>query len=140
MFYLLNIHLRGFSDSSFKPKENSETVILCTDTLQKCSNCLRLTCRDLGHIASGMSCDFLRLWTNETDFAELLRFVSKLSEGPRPALVRNKFKHLSNSPLRLLMRIFILFYLILLHVSIYFNATFRHSLLCVTRENVLLRN
>ncbi|XP_040896046.1 stereocilin-like [Toxotes jaculatrix] len=42
--------------------------------------------RALGHIAGGMSCDFLRLWTNDTDFAELLQFVSELPEGIRPAL------------------------------------------------------
>ncbi|XP_061600071.1 stereocilin [Cololabis saira] len=42
--------------------------------------------RDLGHIASGMSCDFLRRWTNDTGFTELLQFASKLSGGPRPAL------------------------------------------------------
>lgn len=47
--------------------------------------------RDLGHIASGMSCDFLRLWSNDTDFAELLQLVSELPGGIRPALVRNKY-------------------------------------------------
>lgn len=47
--------------------------------------------RDLGHIASGMSCDFLRLWNNDTDFVELLQFVSELPGGTRPALVRNKY-------------------------------------------------
>uniref|UniRef100_A0A3B4V8K0 Stereocilin n=1 Tax=Seriola dumerili TaxID=41447 RepID=A0A3B4V8K0_SERDU len=40
----------------------------------------------LGHVAGGMSCDFLRLWTNDTDFAELLQFVSELPGGTRPAL------------------------------------------------------
>uniref|UniRef100_A0A3Q3IMP4 Stereocilin LRR domain-containing protein n=1 Tax=Monopterus albus TaxID=43700 RepID=A0A3Q3IMP4_MONAL len=44
----------------------------------------------LGHIAGGMSCDLLSLWTNNTDFAELLQFVSELPGGVRPALVRNK--------------------------------------------------
>lgn len=48
-----------------------------------------LTHRDLGHIAGGMSCDFLKLWTNDTDFVELLQFVSELPGGIRPALVRN---------------------------------------------------
>ncbi|XP_030582129.1 stereocilin [Archocentrus centrarchus] len=42
--------------------------------------------RGLGHIAGGMSCDFLRLWTNDTDFVELLQFVSELPGGIRPAL------------------------------------------------------
>uniref|UniRef100_A0A8C8EZE9 Stereocilin LRR domain-containing protein n=1 Tax=Oncorhynchus tshawytscha TaxID=74940 RepID=A0A8C8EZE9_ONCTS len=48
-----------------------------------------LVFRDLGHIAGGMSCDWLKLWTNETDFSELLQFVSELPGGVRPALVRN---------------------------------------------------
>ncbi|XP_071344411.1 stereocilin [Trachinotus anak] len=42
--------------------------------------------RALGHVAGGMSCDFLRLWTNDTDLAELLQFVSELPGGTRPAL------------------------------------------------------
>nr|XP_020462051.1 stereocilin-like [Monopterus albus] len=42
--------------------------------------------RALGHIAGGMSCDLLSLWTNNTDFAELLQFVSELPGGVRPAL------------------------------------------------------
>nr|XP_043885418.1 stereocilin [Solea senegalensis] len=42
--------------------------------------------RALGQIAGGMSCDFLRLWTNGTDFAELLQFVSDLPGTMRPAL------------------------------------------------------
>eukprot|EP00063_Salmo_salar_P007645 XP_013982480.1 PREDICTED: stereocilin-like isoform X1 [Salmo salar] len=49
----------------------------------------RETVEDLGHIAGGMSCDWLKLWTNETDFSELLQFVSELPGGVRPALVRN---------------------------------------------------
>ncbi|XP_045888819.1 stereocilin [Micropterus dolomieu] len=42
--------------------------------------------RELGHIASGLSCDSLRLWSNDTDFVELLQFVSELPGGVRPAL------------------------------------------------------
>ncbi|XP_029354317.1 stereocilin [Echeneis naucrates] len=42
--------------------------------------------RDLGHVASGMSCDLLRLWSNETDFEELLQFVSELPGDIRSAL------------------------------------------------------
>uniref|UniRef100_A0A3Q2VYF0 Stereocilin n=1 Tax=Haplochromis burtoni TaxID=8153 RepID=A0A3Q2VYF0_HAPBU len=44
--------------------------------------------QDLGHIAGGMSCDFLKLWTNDTDFVALLQFVSELPGGTRPALQR----------------------------------------------------
>uniref|UniRef100_A0AAQ5XBI9 Stereocilin LRR domain-containing protein n=1 Tax=Amphiprion ocellaris TaxID=80972 RepID=A0AAQ5XBI9_AMPOC len=61
------------------------------------NNNLPLTCRSLGQIAGGMSCDFLRLWINDTDFAELLQFVSELPGGTRPALVRNKLQQCSNS-------------------------------------------
>lgn len=49
---------------------------------------IRLTFRALGQVAAGMSCDFLRLRTNDTDFAELLQFVSELPGGTTPALVR----------------------------------------------------
>ncbi|XP_074522914.1 stereocilin isoform X2 [Halichoeres trimaculatus] len=42
--------------------------------------------RNLGHIASGMSCDFLRLHSNDTDFAELLQFVTELPASLRPSL------------------------------------------------------
>lgn len=59
----------------------------------KWNNKLSVSWRDLGHIASGMSCDYLRLWSNDTDFAELLQFVSEQPGGTRPALVR-KTEHL----------------------------------------------
>ncbi|KAL7854456.1 hypothetical protein SRHO_G00166460 [Serrasalmus rhombeus] len=42
--------------------------------------------RRLGHIASGISCNRLRLWANESDFSELLQFVMELPGGLRPAL------------------------------------------------------
>ncbi|KAM9366292.1 stereocilin [Symphorus nematophorus] len=54
--------------------------------IHKFKNITSKTVRDLGHIASGMSCDFLRLWSNDTNFAELLQFVSELPGGTRPAL------------------------------------------------------
>ncbi|KAL7406680.1 hypothetical protein ABVT39_024498 [Epinephelus coioides] len=54
--------------------------------IHKFKNITSNTVRDLGHIAGGMSCDFLRLWSNDTDFAELLQFVSELPGGMRPAL------------------------------------------------------
>ncbi|XP_059202385.1 stereocilin [Centropristis striata] len=49
-------------------------------------NITRKMVRGLGHIAGGMSCDFLRLWSNDTDFSELLQVVSELPGGIRPAL------------------------------------------------------
>ena len=44
-------------------------------------------CRDLGHMTGGMSCDWLRLWNNDTDFSKLVKLVSDLPEIIRPALV-----------------------------------------------------
>ncbi|CAF99546.1 unnamed protein product [Tetraodon nigroviridis] len=41
---------------------------------------------DLGYIAGGMSCDFLKLQSNDTDFAALLQFVTELPGAMRPAL------------------------------------------------------
>lgn len=63
----------------------------CYDThsMTNLNTTLSFTCRELGHIAGGMSCDFLRLWSNDTDSLELLQFVSELPGGMRPALVRN---------------------------------------------------
>lgn len=43
--------------------------------------------RDLGHIAGGMTCEWLRLWVNDSGFTELLQFITKLPGGLRPALV-----------------------------------------------------
>ncbi|XP_056135330.1 stereocilin [Lampris incognitus] len=52
----------------------------------------------LGHIASGMTCDWLRLWTNDTDFLELLQFVSELHGGMRAALRKCVVEELSKQP------------------------------------------
>ncbi|KAM9765262.1 stereocilin [Menidia menidia] len=54
--------------------------------------------RDLGRIAGGMSCHFLRLWTNDTDFMELIQFVSKLPGGTRPALRKCIVDELKKQP------------------------------------------
>ncbi|XP_044213565.1 stereocilin [Thunnus albacares] len=54
--------------------------------------------RDLGHIAGGMSCDLLRRWSNDTDFAELLQFVSVLPGGMRPALRKCITEELRKQP------------------------------------------
>uniref|UniRef100_A0AAQ4R0K3 Stereocilin n=1 Tax=Gasterosteus aculeatus aculeatus TaxID=481459 RepID=A0AAQ4R0K3_GASAC len=53
---------------------------------------------DLGHISSGMSCDFLRLFSNNTDFVELLRFVSEQPGGTRPALRKCIIEELRQQP------------------------------------------
>ncbi|KAF7659084.1 hypothetical protein LDENG_00003550, partial [Lucifuga dentata] len=66
--------------------------------IQTTKNITREMVQDLGHIASGMSCDFLRLWTNETDFEGLLQFVSGLPGGIRPALRKCVIEELRNHP------------------------------------------
>ncbi|TNM91167.1 hypothetical protein fugu_003456 [Takifugu bimaculatus] len=54
--------------------------------IHKSENITSRTVRDLGHIAGGMSCEFLNLRSNETDFAALLQFVTELPGSRRPAL------------------------------------------------------
>ncbi|XP_037401351.1 stereocilin [Pygocentrus nattereri] len=54
--------------------------------IQQMENITRETVLRLGHIASGISCNRLRLWANESDFSELLQFVMELPGGLRPAL------------------------------------------------------
>uniref|UniRef100_A0A3Q3DSG2 Stereocilin-like n=1 Tax=Hippocampus comes TaxID=109280 RepID=A0A3Q3DSG2_HIPCM len=41
---------------------------------------------DMGQVAVGMTCDFLRFWSNCTDFAELLQYLTILPGNLRPAL------------------------------------------------------
>jgi hypothetical protein len=41
-------------------------------------------------MTGGMSCDWLRLWNNDTDFSKLVKLVSDLPEIIRPALVSKK--------------------------------------------------
>lgn len=45
--------------------------------------------RDMGQVAVGMTCDFLRFWSNDTDFAALLQYLTMLPGNLRPALVRS---------------------------------------------------
>ncbi|KAM9860994.1 stereocilin [Aulostomus maculatus] len=56
------------------------------------------TVRDLGQVAAGMSCDFLRRWRNHTDFPELLQFVTELHGGTRPALRKCIVEELRKQP------------------------------------------
>ncbi|XP_076595339.1 stereocilin [Chaetodon auriga] len=67
-------------------------------TISEFKNISSMMARSLGHIASGMSCDFLRLWSNDTDFAELLQFVSELPGGMRPALRKCMIEELRKQP------------------------------------------
>ncbi|XP_029904058.1 stereocilin [Myripristis murdjan] len=71
-----------FRDVHWSPQQAQ----LLFKKIQESENITSLTVKDLGHIASGMSCDWMRLWSNETDFSELLQFVSGLPGGLRAAL------------------------------------------------------
>ncbi|KAJ8412974.1 hypothetical protein AAFF_G00105560 [Aldrovandia affinis] len=52
----------------------------------------------LGRIAGGMSCDWLRLWANQSDFTELVGFISQLPGGMRPALRKCVTEELQKRP------------------------------------------
>ncbi|CAL8383253.1 unnamed protein product [Arctogadus glacialis] len=54
--------------------------------IQEVKNISRELVQDLGHMTGGMSCDWLRLWNNDTDFSKLVKLVSDLPEIIRPAL------------------------------------------------------
>ncbi|XP_057704376.1 stereocilin-like [Corythoichthys intestinalis] len=54
--------------------------------MQNSKNITSKMVRNLGHVATGMTCNFLRLWSNDSDFAELLHFVTMLPGNLRPAL------------------------------------------------------
>uniref|UniRef100_A0A087YJL5 Stereocilin n=1 Tax=Poecilia formosa TaxID=48698 RepID=A0A087YJL5_POEFO len=56
------------------------------------------TVKDLGRVAAGMSCDFVRRLTNHTDFTELLQFLTDLPGGPRPALRKCLVDELRKQP------------------------------------------
>ncbi|XP_041634601.1 stereocilin-like [Cheilinus undulatus] len=64
--------------------------------VQEFKNISRKFVRNLGHIASGMSCDFLR--RNSTYFAELLQFITELPGSMRPALRKCIVEELRNYP------------------------------------------
>ncbi|XP_075994741.1 stereocilin-like [Genypterus blacodes] len=55
--------------------------------------------KGLGYIGGGMSCDFLRLWSNDTDFPELLQSVSEQPGGLRAALRKCVVEQLRSRPL-----------------------------------------
>ncbi|XP_008292183.1 stereocilin-like [Stegastes partitus] len=66
--------------------------------IQEFQNITSKSVRSFGQIAGGMSCDFLRLWINDTDFTELLQFVSALPGGTRPALRKCIVEDLRKQP------------------------------------------
>nr|XP_057945778.1 stereocilin isoform X2 [Doryrhamphus excisus] len=54
--------------------------------------------RQLGHVGGGMTCAFLRLWRNDSDFAELLHFATWLPGHLRPALRKCLIEELRQQP------------------------------------------
>ncbi|XP_061102858.1 stereocilin [Conger conger] len=61
-------------------------------------NITQETAVTLGHIAGGMGCDWLRLWANESDFSELVQFISELPGEMRPALRKCVTEELQKRP------------------------------------------
>ncbi|XP_023153501.2 stereocilin [Amphiprion ocellaris] len=89
--------LRGISmyrDINWSPQQAQ----LLFSKIQEFQNITSKSVKSLGQIAGGMSCDFLRLWINDTDFAELLQFVSELPGGTRPALRKCIVEELRKQP------------------------------------------
>ncbi|KAM7406187.1 hypothetical protein PAMP_000580 [Pampus punctatissimus] len=86
--------IRLYRDINWSPQQAQ----LVLKRIQKFKNITSKSVRDLGHIAGGMTCDLLRRWSNDTDFAELLQFVSMLPGGMRPALRKCIVEELRKQP------------------------------------------
>ncbi|XP_067342851.1 stereocilin [Channa argus] len=67
-------------------------------TIHEFRNITSKSLSTLGHLAGGMNCDLLRFWSNDTDFAELLQFLSDLPGGMRPALRKCIIEELRKQP------------------------------------------
>ncbi|XP_068612610.1 stereocilin [Brachionichthys hirsutus] len=89
---LRNISL--YKDILWSPQQ----TVLLFKKMHEFENITSKTSRALGHIASGVSCDFLKLWSNSTDFAEWIQFVSELPGGMRPALRKCVIDELRKQP------------------------------------------
>ncbi|CAL8243225.1 unnamed protein product [Lota lota] len=74
--------LRSYGDVHWFPQQAQ----LLFKKIQEVKNITREYVQDLGHMTSGMSCDWIRLWTNDTDFSKLVKLVSDLPGIIRPAL------------------------------------------------------
>ncbi|XP_068173270.1 stereocilin [Antennarius striatus] len=87
-------NIRLYKDILWSPQQ----TLLLFKTMHEFKNITSKTSRDLGHIASGMSCDFLKLWSNNTYFADLIQFLSELPGGLRPALRKCIIDELRKQP------------------------------------------
>ncbi|KAK0150058.1 Stereocilin [Merluccius polli] len=74
--------LRPYRDVHWFPQQAQ----LLFKKIQGVKSITREYVQDLGHMTSGMSCDWIRLWTNDTDFSKLVKLVSDLPGNLRPAL------------------------------------------------------
>ncbi|KAF5906160.1 stereocilin-like, partial [Clarias magur] len=103
---------RNMSWSPQQPKGVSHSILVAIQLLkffiqqaqllfrmiQQTENVTRETVLHLGHIANGMSCKSLQLWANESEFSELLRFITELPGGLRPALRKCVVEKLRKRP------------------------------------------
>ncbi|KAG7468151.1 hypothetical protein MATL_G00139840 [Megalops atlanticus] len=89
--------LRDLTLYKHLPWSSQQAQLLFKKILQT-ENITRETVESLGRIAGGMGCDWLRLWANESDFSELLRFISELPGEIRPALRKCVIEELQKRP------------------------------------------
>ncbi|XP_027017151.2 stereocilin [Tachysurus fulvidraco] len=87
-------HISLYRNMSWSPQQAQ----LLFRMIQQTENITRETVLHLGPIASGMSCKNLQLWANESDFSELLRFITELPGGLRPALRKCVLEELRRRP------------------------------------------
>ncbi|XP_058855169.1 stereocilin-like [Acipenser ruthenus] len=79
------------------PWSTQQAQFLLRKTLQS-SNLTKETVMTLGNIAGGLGCDWLRLWANDSDFTELLRFLSDLPGGVRASLRKCIIEEIQKRP------------------------------------------
>ncbi|XP_056599193.1 stereocilin [Triplophysa dalaica] len=77
--------LRHISLFKYMPWSHQQAQMLFK-MIHRTVNITRESILDLGRIAGGMSCEWLRLWVNDSGFTELLQFITKLPGGLRPPL------------------------------------------------------
>ncbi|KAI5609751.1 stereocilin-like [Silurus asotus] len=87
-------HITLYKNMSWSPQQAQ----LLFRMIQQTENITRESVLHLGRIASGMTCKSLQLWANESDFSELLRFITELPGGLRPALRKCVVEELRKRP------------------------------------------
>ncbi|XP_053539341.1 stereocilin [Ictalurus punctatus] len=87
-------HIHLYRNMSWSPQQAQSLFRM----IQQTENITRETVLHLGRIASGMSCKSLQLWANESDFSELVRFITELPGGLRPALRKCVVEELGKRP------------------------------------------